>query len=140
MKTPNLFQEIFRLAVRLAGLFFLCVGLKDLVVQTFMALAQAHGTSLINLLTNFLPVGFTLTVALWLLRGNGLIRLAYPENAGRPDAQARHASGESGESGEPVVPAPASAQSLSQLEQAERKLSALVAKTEAAPPADSVSR
>jgi len=122
MKETNLYKEIFRLAVRLTGLFFLCIGLKDLVVQTFMVLAQARGTPLINIVSNFLPVAFTLTVAFWLLRGNWLIRMAYPE-AGKirqpvlPAVQ--HAEPET-----PTVAAP----KLSEMEIAEQKLAALVAK------------
>ena len=118
----DLFKEIFRLAVRLAGLFFLCVGLKDLVVQTFMALTQAHGTTLINALTLFLPVAFTLTVGLWLLRGTWLIHMAYPEHNqpfhyGLPSAT-------------PATPAPppAERQAFSEMEMAEQKLAALVGK------------
>ena len=79
MKESKIYQEIFRLAVRLTGLFFLCIGLKDLVVQTFLVLAQARGTPMINIVTNLLPVAFTLTVAFGLLRGNWFVRMAYPE-------------------------------------------------------------
>jgi len=127
MKDINLYKEIFRLAVRLTGLFFLCIGLKDLVVQTFMVLAQARGTPLINILSNFLPVAFTLTVAFWLLRGNWLIRMAYPE---------------AGKICQPVLPVVQSTEpaattaatpKLSEMEMAEQKLAALVGKKEGLP-------
>jgi len=127
MKETNIYKEIFRLAVRLTGLLFLCIGLKDLVVQTFMVLAQARGTPLINIVSNFLPVAFTLTVAIWLLRGNWLIRMAYPE---------------AGKIHQPVLPAVQSTEStattaatpkLSEMEMAEQKLAALVGKKEGLP-------
>jgi len=124
MKDTNLYKEIFRLAVRLTGLLFLCIGLKDLVVQTFMVLAQARGTPLINIVSNFLPVAFTLTVAFWLLRGNWLIRMAYPE-AGKIRQPALPAV-QQAESETPTVVAP----KLSDMEIAEQKLAALVGKKE----------
>jgi len=125
MKDTNLYKEIFRLAVRLTGLFFLCIGLKDLVVQTFMVLAQARGTPLINIVSNFLPVAFTLTVAFWLLRGNWLIRMAYPE-AGKirqavlPPVQPTE-----------LETTTTAAPKLSEMEIAEQKLAALVGKQNA---------
>ena len=122
MKDTNLYKEIFRLAVRLTGLFFLCIGLKDLVVQTFMLLAQARGTPLINIVSNFLPVAFTLAVAFWLLRGNGLIRMAYPGTK-----QARIFNGQVASSTEPDSTATAT-EKLSEMEVAERKLADLVKK------------
>jgi len=127
MKDTNLYKEIFRLAVRLTGLFFLCIGLKDLVVQTFMVLAQARGTPLINIVSNFLPVAFTLTVAFWLLRGNWLIRMAYPE-AGKIRQPVLPAV-QQAESETPTVVAP----KLSDMEIAEQKLAALVGKKEGLP-------
>ena len=122
MKDTNLYKEIFRLAVRLTGFFFLCIGLKDLVVQTFMVLAQARGTPLINIVSNFLPVAFTLAVAFWLLRGNGLIRMAYPGTK-----QARIFNGQVASSTEPDSTATAT-EKLSEMEFAERKLADLVKK------------
>jgi len=124
MKDTNLYKEIFRLAVRLTGLFFLCIGLKDLVVQTFMELAQARGTPLINIVSNFLPVAFTLTVAFWLLRGNWLIRVAYPE-AGKIRQPVLPAV----QQAEPETPTVATPK-LSDMEIAEQKLAALVGKKE----------
>ena len=122
MKNTNLYKEIFRLAVRLTGLFFLCIGLKDLVVQTFMVLAQARGTPMINIVTNFLPVAFTLTVALWLLRGNWLIRIAYPEAKQPNKFKEQMASFTKPDSASPAT------QELSEMDVAERKLADLVRK------------
>ncbi len=127
MKESKIYQEIFRLAVRLTGLFFLCIGLKDLVVQTFMVLAQARGTPLINIVSNFLPVAFTLTVAFWLLRGNWLIRMAYPEAV--KIRQPVLPAVQQAESETPTVAAP----KLSDMEIAEQKLAALVGKKEGLP-------
>ena len=58
MKQGSIFKDIFRLVVRLAGLFFLCVGLKDLVVQTFMALTRGKGAGVAGILITLLPVVF----------------------------------------------------------------------------------
>jgi len=127
MKDTNLYKEIFRLAVRLTGLFFFCIGLKDLVVQTFMVLAQARGTPLINIVSNFLPVAFTLTVAFWLLRGNWLIRMAYPE--AEKIRQSKLPVVQPTEKEAPTVTAP----KLSEMEIAEQKLAALVGKKEGLP-------
>ena len=127
MKDPNTFKEIFRLAVRLTGLFFLCIGLKDLVVQTFMTLAQARGTPLVNIITNFLPVAFTLTVAIWLLRGNWLIRMAYPETG-----KVRQPALPACQPSEPETAA-AAPPKLSDMEMAEQKLTALVCHKEGLP-------
>jgi hypothetical protein len=122
MKPKNIFREIFQLAVRLVGLFFLCLGLKDLFVQTFTALTQLRGASLANIVVTFLPVVFTLALAVWLLRGKWLVQMAYPETetiiedvqpAARleaPDAK------------------PAESQGLSDMEIAEKKLAELVGK------------
>ena len=122
MKDTNLYKEIFRLAVRLTGLFFLCIGLKDLVVQTFMVLAQARGTPLINIVSNFLPVAFTLTVAFWLLRGNWLIRMAYPETKQPHKFKEQMASFTKPDS------ASHETQKLTEMDVAERKLADLVRK------------
>ncbi len=122
MKESNIFKEIFRLAVRLTGLFFLCIGLKDLVVQTFMVLAQARGTPLINIVSNFLPVAFTLIVAFWLLRGNWLIRMGYPDTKQPHKFEEQMASFTKPDS------ASHETQKLTEMDVAERKLADLVRK------------
>lgn len=122
MKPTNIFKEIFRLAVRLVGLFFLCLGMKDLFLQTFVALTQLRGASLVNIISTFLPACFTLAMAVWLLRGTWLIRLAYPEperNTDRAQLPARQVEPES---------QPAEPKSLSDMEITEKKLAALVGK------------
>ncbi len=122
MKPKNIFREIFQLAVRLVGLFFLCLGLKDLFVQIFMALTQLRGASMVNIVSTFLPVGFTLAMAVWLLRTRWLIHLAYPE-AGRTVEPVQPPAGR-----EEPEPKPALPQKLSDVEVAEKKLAALVVK------------
>lgn len=130
METKHIFKEIFRLAVRLAGLFFLCVGLKDLVVQTFMTLTQGQTTNWLGVLFTFLPVAFTLSLALWLLRGTWLIRVAYPEAKNHPQRTQPPAR--------PAAPVPASdpIPKLSEMEVAEQKLAALVEKPHDTPPSN----
>ena len=122
MKPRDIFKDIFRLAVRLAGLFFLCVGLKDLLVQTYISLTQLRGAGPVTILTTFLPVVFTLAVAVWLLRGNWLIRLAYPEADKTTESTPAPAEQEVPQS------KPAASQRLSDMEMAEEKLAALVAR------------
>jgi hypothetical protein len=122
MKPKNIFREIFQLAVRLVGLFFLCLGLKDLFVQTFMALTQLRGASMVNIVSTFLPVGFTLAMAVWLLRTRWLIQMAYPETDkiiedAQPPARQEAPDAK-----------PAKSQGLSDMEIAEKKLAALVGK------------
>jgi len=122
MKQGDIFKEIFQLAVRLTGLFFLCIGLKDLVVQTFITLPQLRGASPVNIVAIFLPVGFTLAVAVWLLRGTWLIRMAYPE----PHKNIHHTFPPE----KPASPEEKTAdpKKFSEMETAEQKLAALVRK------------
>ena len=89
MKPTNIFKEIFRLVVRLVGLFFLCIGMKDFFLQTLVALTQLRGASLVNIISTFLPTCFTLAMAVWLLRGTWLIRMAYPEPERSTDPASR---------------------------------------------------
>ena len=122
MKQNDIFKDIFRLAVRLAGLFFLCIGLKDLVVQTFITLPQLRGANLINIIAIFLPVGFTLAVAMWLLRGTWLIRLAYPETHKKTHHPSLPKNSTAADE------KPVDSKILSEMETAEQKLAALVGK------------
>jgi hypothetical protein len=122
MKPTNIFKEIFRLAVRLVGLFFLCIGMKDLFLQTFVALTQLRGASLVNIISTFIPACFTLAMAVWLLRGTWLIRMAYPEPERNNDLARLPAKQEEPESHT------AASKGLSDMEVAEEKLAALVGK------------
>jgi hypothetical protein len=96
--------------------------LKDLLVQTYISLTQLRGAGTVTILTTFLPVVFTLAVALWLLRGTWLIRLAYPETDRTTISTPSPAKQVAPES-KPAIP-----QKLSDMEIAEEKLAALVAR------------
>lgn len=70
-------RDIFGLAVRLLGLYFLYSALNDF--------AQALGSDIfqspekMDIVYSLLPVFFKLVVSVWLLSGWPLIRLVYPE-------------------------------------------------------------
>ena len=73
-------RDIFGLAVRLLGLYFLYLGLY--------ALAQLLGSDITELVKNpdktdliddLLPIAFDLIAGCFLLKGGWLIRWAYPE-------------------------------------------------------------
>ena len=116
----DIFQNIFRLAVRLAGLLFFCLGLKALAVQTFMALTQFQDNGLVGIFGAFFPPGFYLVVAVWFLRGKSLIRMAYPQTS--------QIIGDNQSATRPATSPAATPQKLSEMETAEKKLAALVGK------------
>ena len=72
-------KDIFGLAVRLLGLYFLYLGLK--------ALAEMLGSDVIespekmDIVYALLPVVFEFIIGWWLLGGGLLVRRAYPETA-----------------------------------------------------------
>ena len=119
MKPRDIAKEIFGLTVRLLGLYFLWVALKDLDAFTYTdatILKDADSTTLIAAVP---PVLFNLAVAWWLLGSHWLIRRAFPEgpgNAGRATTAAERVKPDSPPAG---VPDPATA---------ETKLAALVGK------------
>jgi hypothetical protein len=115
-------KDIFILAVRLLGLYFLYIGLKDLDVPALMDATVIRGDNADDVISTALPVAFNLAVAWWLLGGSFLIRRAYPEPSRISDRFPALA--------EPTAPAPkpAQTQALSDLEAAEKKLEALVGK------------
>jgi len=121
MKQRDIFKEIFSLAVRLLGLYFLFVGLKDLDVQTLMDVATLKDDSLEDIISAILPVVFNLGIAWWLLGRPWLIRRAYPEAPKNSDLQAER---------DRVMPATKSAQlaGLIDGEITDKKLAALVRK------------
>ena len=122
MNNRDLFKDIFRLAVRLLGLFFIYVGLKDLDVPALMDVTIIKGDNLDDLISTLLPVVFNLAIGWWLLGNNFLVRRAYPELA-RVLGLSQSASG-------PATPAaqqPPPSQTT-ELEAAEKKLAALMGK------------
>lgn len=116
-------RDIFTLAVRILGLYFLCLGLKTVAPLIDLgAIEMASKSDIINAL---LPVLFNLVVAWWLLSNNSLARLAYPEASKisehfpAPSSPAKPAT---------PAPEPAASPELTNLEQAEKRLAALVEK------------
>lgn len=123
MKPRDISKEIFGLAVRLLGLYFLWIGLNDLNVPALMNLQMLKGDQISDILTAILPVVFNLAIAWWLISGKLLIRRAYSETTkinGRFDVAAERS-----------VPAPKSAQSheLTNMELADKKLEAFLTKS-----------
>ena len=76
MKNGELFRDIFGLAVRLLGLVFLCLGLKD--VPVLLDVPTLLNGDKLEILNSALPVLFNLAIAWWLIGGGLLIRRAYP--------------------------------------------------------------
>lgn len=115
-------KDIFILAVRLLGLYFLYIGLKDLDVPALMDVTVIKGDNSDDIISTALPVVFNLALAWWLLGGSFLIRRAYPEPSRISDRFPALA--------EPTAPAsqPVQTQALTDLEAAEKKLEALVGK------------
>lgn len=109
-------RDIFGLAVRLLGLWFLYLGLK--AVLPLLDLEAIETASRDDIINAILPVVFNLVVAGWLLSGWLLVRWAYPE-ATKISAAAK-----------PVTPTPESARSpeLTDAERTEKRLAALVEK------------
>jgi len=117
-------KDIFKLAVRLLGLYFFYLALKDLDVPALMDVTIIKGDNLDDLVSTLLPVAFNLVIAWWLLRSAFLIRRAYPDaprNAERANLRTEPAA--------PITKSrPAQPQELSEMETAEKKLAALVGK------------
>ena len=112
-------RDIFGLAVRLLGLFFLYLGLRAVPpLLDLEAIGNAGKSDIINAI---LPIAFHLLVAWWLLGGGLLMRRAYPEASKISDHS--HHRTEQG-------PAANSTQSqeLTDMDRAEKKLASLVEK------------
>lgn len=119
MKPKEISKEIFGLAVRLLGLVFLYLGLKDAPIV--MNVLNLMGEEKSDIVAEVLPVVFNLVVACWLLRSSMLIRWAYPD---APKMQEHFHP--------PAERAAAAVQSAQpqakDLDAAEKKLASLVAK------------
>ena len=113
-------KDIFGLAVRLLGLWFLYLGIRAVMPLLDLGAIETAGKS--DILNAILPIVFNLAVAWWLLGGGLLVRRAYPE--------APRISGDTLPQARPVPPAPAPAPSpeLANMAAAENKLAALVEK------------
>jgi len=113
-------RDIFGLAIRLMGLFFLYLGLK--AVTPMLDLGAVESASKGDIVNAVLPIVFNLAVAWWLLGGGLLMRRAYPE--------APKTSDHSPSQAEPATasPNPTRAQELTDMDRAEKKLASLVEK------------
>jgi hypothetical protein len=113
-------KDIFGLAVRLLGLYFLYLGLN--------ALAQMLGSDIINspekmdIVYALLPVLFDLIIGWWLLGGGLLVRRAYPETSRLSENFSSQPNRPAPSPGSAPSPEPAG------MDQAEKKLAALVEK------------
>jgi hypothetical protein len=127
MKSKESLKEIFVLALRLLGLYFIYRGLRDVDVPAFTDVTLLKSDNLTDVITTLLPVFYNLAVGWWLLGCNFLIRRAYPESSKLSDHFAAPK--------EPMAPAstPASMQGLTEMQAAEKKLAALVEKPKADP-------
>jgi hypothetical protein len=111
-------RDIFGVAVRLLGLFFLYLGLRAVSpVLDLEAIENAGKSDIINAI---LPIAFNLLVAWWLLGGGLLMRRAYPDGSRIQDHSQPQA--------ERTTPAANSAQSqeLTDMDRAEKRLASLV--------------
>jgi hypothetical protein len=113
-------RDIFGLAIRLLGLFFLYLGLRAVApVLDLEAVENAGKSDIINAI---LPIAFNLLVAWWLLGGGLLMRRAYPDAPKISDHSHPRA-----ERGTPVASSRQS-QELTDMDRAEKKLASLVEK------------
>ena len=116
-------KDLFILAVRLLGLYFIYVGLKDLDVPAFTDVTILKGDDVNDVISTLLPVVFNLAVGWWLLGCTVLARRAYPESARISDLCPPPKA-------PPVAPAAVSS-GLTDLATAEKKLAALVGQPKA---------
>jgi hypothetical protein len=113
-------RDIFGLAIRLLGLFFLYLGLRAVTPLLDLGAIETAGRS--DLINAILPIVFNLAVAWWLLGGGLLMRRAYPD--------ASKISGHSHPQAERAIPVTSSTESqeLTGMARAEKKLASLVEK------------
>ncbi len=116
-------KDIFGLAVRLLGLFFLYSGLRAVLPMLDLELIKHPDTD--DIINGLMPVVFNLAIAWWLV-GGGLVRWAYPESKAsqfKPSEPERPREG-------PSAPRPVQVSSPQPtgMEQAEQKLASLVEK------------
>jgi hypothetical protein len=113
-------RDIFGLAVRLLGLFFLYLGLRAMTPLLDLGAIETAGKS--DIINAILPIVFNLAVAWWLLGGGLLMRRAYPEaprSLNHSPPQTKPATATSG-----PTPAP----ELTNMDRAEKRLVSLVEK------------
>ena len=113
-------RDIFGLAVRLLGVFFLYLGLRGVPPLLDLGVIETAGKN--DIINAILPIAFHLLVAWWLLGGGALVRRAYPETLKDLDRPASQAGRES-----PTVHS-LRPQELTDMDKAEKKLAGLVEK------------
>jgi hypothetical protein len=113
-------RDIFGLAGRLLGLFFLYLGLR--AVSPLLDLEAIENAGKGDIINAILPIAFNLLVAWWLLGSGLLMRRAYPEES--------KISGRSHPQAERGMPAANSTQpqELTDMDRAEKRLAPLVEK------------
>lgn len=77
MKENELFKNVFGLAVKLTGLWFIYLGFRDM--PPLLQLPTMIGYTETDVISALLPVVFNLIAGVWLIRNKFLIRLAYPK-------------------------------------------------------------
>jgi len=78
MKGNELFKNIFALAVKLTGLWFIYLGFRDM--PPILQLPTMVGYTTNDIVTAVLPAAFNLLVGWWLVANKFLIRCGYPDN------------------------------------------------------------
>ena len=114
-------RDIFGLAVRLLGLYFLYLGLRS--VTSMLDLGAIETATKSDIINALLPIVFNLAVAWWLLGGGVLVRRAYPAEVLKVSDRLPLPA----ERGTPPVHSPPSSE-LTGMDQAEKKLASLVEK------------
>jgi len=113
-------RDIFGLAVRLLGLFFLYLGLR--AVSPMLDLEAIGNAGKGDIINAILPIAFNLLVAWWLLGGGLLIRRAYPEVPKSSDHSHPHAGRATSATDS------TQSQASTDMDRAEKKLASLVEK------------
>lgn len=129
LKRGDIFKAIFSLGVKLAGLYFLCIGLKGMEAPAFMDLTTIRCDNLSDVISALIPVVFNCLVAWWLFGCRFLSCRAYPGiaiNRGRATPTAETPT---------LSVKPSQAASVGDVEALENKLSALVRKPNSNSPA-----
>jgi hypothetical protein len=114
-------KDIFGLAVRLLGLVFLYFCLRGVAGMLDLDILETPDKN--EIANDLMPIVFNLVVALWLLHGKLLIKLAYPEPPKIPENVPPQPK-RTAPSPESVSPP-----ELTGMERAEKKLAALVEKS-----------
>jgi len=113
-------KDIFGLAVRILGLYFLYLGFYGVTQMLSSDIVESPNER--DIIYALLPVAFNLVIGWWLLGGGWLVRRAYPEPSRASDFLPPQPK--------PPVPSPEPAppSEPAGMDQAEKKLAALVEK------------